>query len=236
MAQCLLDGVRMRHFLLAAASCIAFTSTVAADTRQVTDVAAAETLDSVLEHVVSSSELSKARGVRSGARGTIEVIKDSAKPIIRGRVVVGSAPTQHERTIDWNFNTNLGTFESVRGEGSDTHRLTVTATADHKLQVYKLSGGQIERETSIETKTVKLVDGKSVPIVTTKEQIVIANQTAAVHFAATGQPKQLVKSGYTKSVTASGGETYTRTAIQIGGQSVTPTELEAFLKKRVAAR
>jgi len=205
--------------------------------RKATDTEAASALDSVLENIVTGPALEHSRGASSGTKGSIEIRKsDGARPTIKGNLVVGTENTAgwHKRTIEWDFAKGTGTFESVRRDRDETELVSAIAdTPEHKRQVFKTSGGPIERESIIDTRTVRLKAGGTAQVVKADERVVIAKR-ALVHFDSMGQASLYTKGGYVKTESADGGRVYTRSSIQVGGTTVSPEQLDAFMKNRVA--
>lgn len=217
--------------------CFTFTGARAESTAtRAVDGEAARALDSVIEHVVAAPHVQRAKGVATGAKGEVTVQRTGTeKPVIRGTVVVGSEGSAgwHKRTIDWDFAKGTGTFESIRRDTTETEKLTVVAsTAGDKRQVMTASGGPVERESVVETKTVQLVSGGTAPIVTAEDRVVVAKGSIPA-FVSTGEAT-LLRGGYVKRDDASGARIYTRRVVEVGGRKVTDAELAAFMKNRVA--
>ncbi len=203
----------------------------------VADTEAAKALDGVLDHVVIAKPALDASKSSGAAKGSLEITKDGGKPTIKGALTAGTEGKSgyQKRTIDWNFATNVGAFASVKRDASETTSVAVTGTANLVHQVSSTKGGTVEREATIDSKTVTLKAGGTAAVVVTDEKITIATGAAAVQFQGTGQPALLAKSGYVKTDLANGGQLYTHHVIQVGTQKLTDAELAGFLKHRVAS-
>ncbi len=203
----------------------------------VADAEAAKALDSVLEHVVIAKPALDASKTSAPAKGSLAITKDGGKPTIKGTLLAGTEGKAgyQARAIDWNFTTNVGTFASTKRDATETTVIAVTGTPNDVRQVSTTKGGAVERESTIDSKTVTLKAGGTATVVTTDEKVSIASGTAAVQFQGSGQPALMTKAGYVKSDLANGGQLYTHHVIQVGTQTVTEAELAAFLKNRVAS-
>ncbi|CAN5435453.1 hypothetical protein BH11MYX1_BH11MYX1_41840 [soil metagenome] len=202
----------------------------------VADAEAAKALDSVLERVVIAKPALDASKGSGAAKGSLEITKDGGKPTIKGALTAGTEGKAgyQQRTIDWNFTTNVGAFSSTKRDTSETMSVVVTGTAMAVHQVSATKGGAVERESTIDSKTVKLKAGGTAAIVTTDDKVTIAAAAAVVQFQGTGQPTLLAKGGYVKSDLPNGGQVYTHHVIQVGTQTLSEAELAGFMKNRVA--